>query len=267
MDKNSISLLKDKLDNIENTFVTIEKDFSSLKKAKKGEKTTLIKELSQHLSNIKNDISIMKLELSQLKEKRNKNEWDKSISDLTKKYKNYKNKFDQLQQSNIESDLIDYMNPDAKVNLDELNMEQVMKRGDEINNDNEKRIKNMGKVVQGDLDKMKEVNVELNAQHEKLGNVEDDLKEMDFSLDRARKKITSMFKIYSQDKCIMCMIIFILIIIVTIIIVSACGGDSKNKFNVPHDIFVSKNKTTNSSKYLLHYSGIINYILFLLLLN
>ena len=60
----------------------------------------------------------------------------------------------------------------------------------------------------------------------------------------------------------------ILVIIVTIIIVSACGGDNKNNFNVPHDIFSTNNKTTNSGNSLFYSFNSLTIIalLFLLLL-
>ncbi len=128
-----------------------------------------------------------------------------------------------------------------------------MDRGDAIVKEDDKIISGMVKTVHGDVQTMKEANANLNVQIEKLDNVDSDLKEMEYSVDRARKKITSMFKLYASDKCITCLIVVILIIIVTIIIVSACGGDNKNNFNVPHDIFNTNNNiTTNSSNYLVH---------------
>ena len=122
-----------------------------------------------------------------------------------------------------------------------------MQRGDKILDADDKVIDNMVKIVNNDVDQMKNVNVELNAQQEKLENVDNDLKEMDYSLKRAGKQITDMFKNYSKDKCIMAMIAVILVIIVVIIIVSACGGDNAKNFNVPHDIFGTSNNSTSSS--------------------
>ena len=105
----------------------------------------------------------------------------------------------------------------------------------------------MAKIVNNDVDQMKNVNVELNAQQEKLENVDSDLKEMDYSLKRAGKQITNMFKLYAKDKCILGLIIIIVIIIVVIIIVSICGGDNEKNFNVPHDIFGTNNNNTSSN--------------------
>ena len=50
-----------------------------------------------------------------------------------------------------------------------------------------------------------------------MEGVDNDLKEIDFSIERARKKVTDMFKIYASDKCVIFLIVVILIIIVTII--------------------------------------------------
>ena len=123
----------------------------------------------------------------------------------------------------------------------------------------------MGRIVNMDKDTMIGVNTALEGQVEILDNVDEDLTEIDFSLNRARKKITGMFKMYSKDKCIIWLIVAILIIIVTIIITSACGGDSKNNFNVPHDIFFSNNKTTNSSHYFFGSFNFMNIISLILL--
>jgi hypothetical protein len=168
----------------------------------------------------------------------------------------------------------DYKDPDAKVNLDKLNAEQAMQRGDEILNADDNALNNMNKVVHNDVDIMKSANKELNRQKDQLDVADTELKEMEFSIDRARKKITNMFKLYASDKCITCLIVVILLIIITIIIVSACGGDNKNNFNVPHDIFgsndngkntSSSNSTTNDNQYLIKSINLMNIIGFIIL--
>ena len=141
----------------------------------------------------------------------------------------------------------DYMDPDAKVDLNELNVEQAMKRGDVLQDANDDAINNMGKIIHKDVDIMKDVNKELERQKDQFDVADAELKEIDFSINRARKKITSLFKLYASDKCITCLIVVIMVIIVIIIIVSACGGDNKNNFNVPHDIFGTNNKTSSNS--------------------
>ena len=255
MDKNTIAILKDYQTSIEDSFKKIDKKLSAYPKCEKNQKKSTMSSLKQELANIKANIGMMKAELSNLADQGNSNIWEENISKLKSKVKTYSEKIKNLDavKDSAENNNIDYMDPDEKVNYDELNVQQVMDRGDKILDEDDKAIKNMGNVVNQDVDQMKNVNIELNRQQEKLENVDSDLKEMDYSLKRAGKQITSMFKMYSTDKCITCMIVVILVIIVTIIIVSACGGDNKNNFNVPHDIFNTNNNiTTNSSNYLVH---------------
>ena len=181
-----------------------------------------------------------------------------------KSYEKKIKKFEEdLAQIPNQGQVEDHMDVDAKVDLNKLNAQQVIDRGDKILDVDDQAIDNMAKIVNKDVDQMKNVNVELNAQQEKLENVDADLKEMDYSLKRAGKQITNMFKMYSHDKCITGMIIVILVIIVVIIIVAACGGDDEKNFNVPHDIFSSNNKnsTTNSGGFLYGNNIGINYYL------
>jgi len=88
-----------------------------------------------------------------------------------------------------------------------------MKRGDKLVNTDRNILEKMGHTVNKDKDTMIGVNKELERQKENLVNVDKDLVEIDFSLNRARKKITDMFKMYSKDKCIIWLIVAILIII------------------------------------------------------
>ena len=66
-----------------------------------------------------------------------------------------------------------------------------------------------------------------------MENVKVDLNEFYYSLNRARKQIKTMGKIYSSDKIIICMIFCFLLVIITIIIVSfvldSCAEDENTK--------------------------------------
>jgi chromosome segregation ATPase len=223
--------------------------------------------LKQELANIKANMGMMKSEIQNLEDQEQVNIWNETVSKLKSKIKTYTEKINNLENMKVEQEKVnDHLDVDANVNLSELNAQQVMDRGDKILDADDAAIKNMAHVVNDDVNQMKNVNVQLNQQQEKLENVDKDLVEMDYSLKRAGKQITSMFKMYSSDKCITCLIVVILIIIVTIIIVSACGGDNKNNFNVPHDIFSSNNKTANSAHYFSNSINIISLILLYLLL-
>ena len=246
MDKNTIAVLQDYQSSIESSFKKIDKKISSYNKGDKNQKKSTMSSLKQELANIKANMGMMKAEIPNLQDQGNSNMWEETISKLKSKVKTYTEKVKDLESVKEEPENVDHLDVDAKVDLNELNAQQVMDRGDKILDADDEAIKNMANVVHSDVEQMKNVNVQLNNQQEKLDNVDSDLKEMDYSLKRAGKQITSMFKMYSSDKCITCLIVVILVIIVTIIIVSACGGDNKNNFNVPHDIFSTNNKTTNS---------------------
>ena len=246
MDKNTIAVLQDYQSSIESSFKKIDKKISSYNKGDKNQKKSTMSSLKQELANIKANMGMMKAEIPNLQDQGNSNMWEETISKLKSKVKTYTEKVKDLESVKEEPENVDHLDVDAKVDLNELNAQQVMDRGDKILDADDEAIKNMANVVHSDVEQMKNVNVQLNNQQEKLENVDSDLKEMDYSLKRAGKQITSMFKMYSSDKCITCLIVVILVIIVTIIIVSACGGDNKNNFNVPHDIFSTNNKTTNS---------------------
>jgi SNARE protein len=249
MDNSAIATLEDIQKAIEESLEEIENKINSYRNEDKKGKNLIKKEVQKKLENIKKKGQNMLNEINDLRDEENKEKWEKIFSNLKKRIKEYKekiNNIDTLQISNEEKK-DEYLDPDAKVSVNELNVEQAMKRGDNILEDDGKRITNMNKIVNKDVDTMKGVNIALNDQKIKLEGVDNDLKEIDFSIDRARKKITNMFKIYASDKCVICLIVVILIIIVTIILVSAFGGDNKNNFNVPHDIFDTNKKNTNST--------------------
>ena len=110
----------------------------------------------------------MKAELHNLKDQGNSNIWKENISKLKSKVKSYSEKINNLDivSNEIENNNIDYMDPDTKVNYDDLNVKQVMERGDKILDQDDNAIKNMANVVNQDVDHMKNVNIELNRQQE-----------------------------------------------------------------------------------------------------
>ena len=247
MDKNILSILEDDKELLDKLFKKLDKKIKSAGKSQ-------INSLKEELTNINLKIDIMEQNARELKSEENINKYDEIISKIKSKVKEYDKKIDKIKNSKQSSSGIpvdEHLNPDAKVDLNKLNVQQVMNRGNAIIEADDKAINNMAKMVNNDNDQMKNVNGELYAQQEKLDIVDNDIKEINFSLDRAKKQITNMFKLYAKDKCIVGMIFIIVIIIVVIIIVSACGGDNKKNFNVPHDIFGTSNNTAANSAELL----------------
>ena len=252
MDINSIDDLERRKKNIETSFETIEEDLKSLqKKGKSKDKiSNLLKKLKKELELIENNYKSMKKESHNLQSEKNKSEWDEIMSQLKDRKINYQNKIQDFESKNIglisddNRENNDHLNLEVKVDHSKLNVQQLFERGDVAAEQTDNAVNNMMHHANQGLSGMKEINAGLQEQIENLDNIETDLKEIDISLDRAKKQITDMFKMLSQDKIITCLIITIVIIIIAIIIVSACGGDKNKNFNVPHDIFIKSNNGT-----------------------
>jgi SNARE protein len=270
MDKNVIAEFEDYQSSIMESFKKIDKKLNSYNKLDKSKKKIASSFFKQELANIKSNIGMMKADLESFRETSNLNLWKENIAKLKHKLKEYiekiknldKDKSNNMDYSN--NNISNYKDPDEDANYIEMNVQQVMERGNNILDEDDKVISNMAKIVNEDVDQMKNANVELNRQIEVMDNVDDDLKDMEFSLKRAGKQIRNMFRVYSSDKCIMCLIIVILIIIITIIILSICGKDTNNNFFVPHDIFNTNNiTTTNSGLFLLNTNYLLRIIIFI----
>ncbi len=137
----------------------------------------------------------MKLEQSNMKDENNREIWEAIISKYKSNFKEYKKKIKNLEENDVEEQNSgDYLDPYANINLNQLNVKQALERGDAILKEDEKIISRMVKIVKDDVEKIKEANVNINSQKEKLDIVDDDLKEIDLSLDRSKKKIKSIYK-------------------------------------------------------------------------
>jgi uncharacterized membrane protein (DUF106 family) len=266
MDKETILLLEDYQESIEKSFKEIDKTIISLIK---NEKDITIKSakssLMQELKKIENNIDLMNSEIQNLEDQEKKDLWNKKKSELKSKFKTYSKMEDLTNIKVKKSEKVDYLDPNAKVNHGELTSQQEIERGDLIIEVDGTIIGRIKRIVNEDLTTMEKTKKELERQGNTLDDADKDLKEINYSLERARNKITDMFKMYSKDKCIICLIVVILIIIITIIIVSAFGGDNKNNFNVPHDVSFSNNITTNSAHHFYGQFNFLNIIIFILL--
>ena len=215
MDDNSISVLIAQEKSIKASFKKIKEKLKLIEKSDNNDKISIIKYLKQELENIKSNYNLMDIEIKGLNSLENVSKWKSTLLELNTKIKDIEIKIKNLEPQKIElisnsnSNSNDYLNPDKKVDLNKLNTEQVMQRGDAIIKEDDKIIDGMIKTINKDNDNMKEVNIDLNNQLEKLDNVNTDLKEIDYSLERAKKQITNMFKVYSSDKIITCLIIMI----------------------------------------------------------
>lgn len=241
MDKNSIATLLDYQASIERSFRKIEKALGNYESSEISIQHQLMTNMDKELFNIKNNLGLMRMELANLKEDENQTKWEDIMKRLQSQNETLKQKINEMKKKK-NNDLIDSNDIDVKVDLHKMSAQEVMNRGDKILDADDKAIKNMLKVTSGDVNTMKQVNIELNAQGEKLENADNDLKEIDYSLKRASQQIKTMFKMYATDKLIMCMIVVIVIVIITIIIVGIVKGDKdKNKsYDTAKDIFTTK---------------------------
>ena len=237
MDNNSIAVLQDYQTSIESSFKKIERLFTEVEGADLSQQNLASNNINNELNNIKNNMGLIKFEIANLKEESNTNKWNEIVAQLNSKYDSYKERLKQLKnnQTNYAND--DPLNIEAKIDLSKLTSQQAMARGDKILQADRDAIARMKKTVYSDYDTMKEINKELLSQHEKLENAENDLKEIDYSVNRAGKQIKTMAKMYATDKFILCMIACILLVVIVIVIVALVMGSDEEDANAKQDTF------------------------------
>ncbi len=237
MDNNSIAVLQDYQTSIDSSFKKIERLFTDVEGADLSQQNLASNNINNELNNIKNNMGLIKFEIANLKEESNTNKWNEIVAQLNSRYDSYKERLKQLKnnQTNYAND--DPLNIEAKIDLSKLTSQQAMDRGDKILQADRDAIARMKKTVYTDYDTMKEINKELLSQHEKLENAENDLKEIDYSVNRAGKQIKTMAKMYATDKFILCMIACILLVVIVIVIVALVMGSDEEDANAKQDTF------------------------------
>ena len=261
MDNNSIAILQDYQSTIESSFKKMDKSSETFDISDQSQQNLIINNIQNELSSVKINLDLMRLEISNMKEEKNLSRWKKILNEFQSKYDSRKEELNKMKNKDrLLPD--DSTNIDVKVDMSKMSSQQVMDRGDKILNADKDAITRMKKVVYCDLDTMKDLNVELLSQNEKLENADQDLKEIDYSLKRAGKQIKTMAKMYVTDKLILFMILCILLVIIAIIIVSFFfeGGEAEN---TKHDSF-NNGENSNNSNYC--YNKWDNFVLLLLLL-
>ena len=219
MDNNSIAILQDYQSSIENSFKKIERLLNDAEGAELSQQNLAVNNINNEMKAIKGNIGLIKFEIANLKEESNRIKWNEITTQINSRTDSYKERLDQLRSGGSLNDINDPLNIDAKVDLSKLTSQQVMDRGDKILNADKDALNRMKKIVYTDLDTMKEVNKELLIQHEKLENADNDLKEIDNSLNRAAKQMKTIAKMIATDKLILCLIGFILLAIIAVVII------------------------------------------------
>ena len=219
MDNNSIAILQDYQTSIEASFKKIERLLNDAAGAELSQQNLAVNNINNEMKAIKGNIGLIKFEIANLKDECNRTKWNETTSQINTRLDSYKERLDELRNGGNNNDANDPLNIDAKVDLSKLTSQQVMDRGDKILNADKEALNRMKKIVYKDLDTMKNVNQELLIQHEKLENADNDLKEIDNSLNRAAKQMKTIAKMIATDKLIMCLIGFILLAIIAVVIV------------------------------------------------
>jgi len=184
MDSKNIAILEDYKFSIDNSFQKMDKSMKEFEGADQSQQNMIISVINSDLSQVKTNIRLMKMEFSNLKEENNTNKWQENISTLNSKYDEYKSKMSQMKNAkNSIND--DPNNIDVRVGMSNMSSQQVIDRGIKILNADRDAINRMKKVVNEDLNTMKDVNKKLLSQNEKLDNAHKDLEEIDYSLNRA----------------------------------------------------------------------------------
>ena len=236
MDNNSIAILQDYESSIETSFKKIERLLNDASGAELSQQNLAVNNINNEMKAIKGNIGLIKFEIANLKEESNRTKWNETTSQINSRLDSYKERLNELRNGGSSNDINDPLNIDAKVDLSKLTSQQVMNRGDKILNADKEALNRMKRIVNQDLDTMKNVNQELLIQHEKLENADNDLKEIDNSLNRAAKQMKTIAKMIATDKLIMCLIAFILLAIIAVVIIffvlpsnSDDGSDTNKK--------------------------------------
>jgi hypothetical protein len=245
MESSTLAMLKDHKKKGEDTIQRIRDNFARLKSVDKSDQHSYHNKISMDLRSLKNTIESMNIDIKELKNDTDEKTYRNYIDIFKQEYKKLNEEFElkKREKSGLDALILDNIQLGEK-GANEMNQQEMMDHGTNVLQDDRMAIGRIRKEVHNQLDYAAEIKKDLNKQNEQLDKVESDIKEMDYSLKRAGKQLATMFKMYATDKLILCLIVVIVLVIIGIIIASAVGGDPNKNFNVPHDIFVSRNATT-----------------------
>jgi ElaB/YqjD/DUF883 family membrane-anchored ribosome-binding protein len=248
-DNLALATLKDSKNNIEKLLTKSKNNIDKFLNLDRSEQETVSNQINLDFRSIKNELESMISSVGSLSNEQSQKAFKDQISLLKQEYKKLNDEFQTKlnEKRNQGALLMEDINLRPK-NINELTAQEAIDRMDNVLDQDDKALKRMINTVDQDVKIAQQVKSELDNQKEKLDKTDKNLKEIDYSLNRAAKQISTMFKMYACDKLIMCMIFVIVGVIVGIIIAAAVGGLPEGKFNVPNDIFgLNKNTTTKSS--------------------
>jgi hypothetical protein len=199
MDNNFISALKDTESSFTKKISLIEKYINEFSLSNSTNQQKLLSKIKLEFDSMKTDLKLMKTDIMNLVQEENRSSWQEKYCSFKSQKEQIENKISKLKIGTNDSsnfkDEEDYMNLNKKVDLNKLSCEQVMKRGDKILEEDDKSLQNMIKTLNKGRDMMKETNKQLYKQMEDMDRINQELNEMDGSLNRTKKTISYMNKI------------------------------------------------------------------------
>ena len=199
MDNNFISALKDTESSFTKKISLIEKNINEFSLSNSTNQQKLLSKIKLEFDSMKTDLKLMKTDIMNLVQEENRSSWQEKYCSFKSQKEQIENKISKLKIGTNDSsnfkDEEDYMNLNKKVDLNKLSCEQVMKRGDKILEEDDKSLQNMIKTLNKGRDMMKETNKQLYTQMEDMDRINQELNEMDGSLNRTKKTISYMNKI------------------------------------------------------------------------
>ena len=199
MDNNFISALKDTESSFTKKISLIEKYINEFSLSNSTNQQKLLSKIKLEFDSMKTDLKLMKTDIMNLVQEENRSSWQEKYCSFKSQKEQIENKISKLKIGTNDSsnfkDEEDYMNLNKKVDLNKLSCEQVMKRGDKILKEDDKSLQNMIKTLNKGRDMMKETNKQLYKQMEDMDRINQELNEMDGSLNRTKKTISYMSKI------------------------------------------------------------------------
>ena len=199
MDNNFISALRDTESSFTKKISLIEKNINEFSLSNSTNQQKLLSKIKLEFDSMKTDLKLMKTDIMNLVQEENRSSWQEKYCSFKSQKEQIENKISKLKIGTNDSsnfkDEEDYMNLNKKVDLNKLSCEQVMKRGDKILEEDDKSLQNMIKTLNKGRDMMKETNKQLYKQMEDMDRINQELNEMDGSLNRTKKTISYMNKI------------------------------------------------------------------------
>lgn len=239
----NVSIIQDNIKQIESLFKRMEGSIEKFKNADNSDKKNIERGISMDKRNIKDIFDSMNVEIASLNNEEQEDKYSNIMKGLKSKFTEIEASFNKLIKEEV---VLDDIKIENKFDIKTATAQQAMDYGDKILLQDDDAISRMMKKIGESKDVANNIKINLQKQKEQLEKTQTNLKEIDYSLDRANKTLKNMLKMIATDKIILGMIVIIVLIIIAIIIVGAVGGDKDKNFNVPHDLFTKT--ASNSTK-------------------